>query len=207
MSRPKGSMNSRFRQDDSVPEGITLGPNGNIWFTESLGDKLGMINPTSLAITEHPLPTAGAEPDGIATGPGGNLWFTEYAGDQIGRSRPGPGGAFSEFTIPSVRHDGAHRDRGVGTGWRHLVYSRAGRTRLGGSNLAEADDHRTHAAVGWFRSPGNRGRAGWQRLVHGAGFREDRRRRAGYPRRGDGGSPTELNPGNGFGLTVAVEYA
>ena len=57
--------------------GITAGPDGNLWFTEHDADKIGMINPTTHAITEFPVPTANADPNGISAGPDGNLWFTE----------------------------------------------------------------------------------------------------------------------------------
>jgi virginiamycin B lyase len=43
---------------------------------------------TEGAITEFPLPTAGAQPAIIITGPDGNLWFSEFAGDRIGRITP-----------------------------------------------------------------------------------------------------------------------
>ena len=37
-----------------------------------------MINPTTHAITEFPIPTAARPwPNGITAGPDGNLWFTE----------------------------------------------------------------------------------------------------------------------------------
>src|SRR5215469_14436635 len=39
------------------PYGITAGPDGNLWFTEQAG-KIGMINPTTHAITEFPIPTS-----------------------------------------------------------------------------------------------------------------------------------------------------
>ena len=44
-----------------------------------------MINPTTHAVTEFPVPTAGSSPFGITTGPDGNLWFTENSANQIGR--------------------------------------------------------------------------------------------------------------------------
>src|SRR5947209_8706114 len=58
--------------------GITQGPDGNLWFTENSVGKIGMINPTTHAITEFPVPTAGATPQEITAGPDGNLWFTEF---------------------------------------------------------------------------------------------------------------------------------
>ena len=46
-----------------------------------------MINPTTHAITEFPVPTASAGPDGITAGPDGNLWFAEgsVTGSKIGQ--------------------------------------------------------------------------------------------------------------------------
>ncbi|MHB1536539.1 MAG: Vgb family protein, partial [Acidimicrobiales bacterium] len=64
--------------------GITAGPDGNLWFTENGGDKVGRITPAG-AITEYPLPTANSGPDGITAGPDGNVWFTENGGNNIGK--------------------------------------------------------------------------------------------------------------------------
>ncbi len=43
-----------------------------------------MINPTTHAITEFPIPYASSVPDGITAGPDGNLWFTDYGNASIG---------------------------------------------------------------------------------------------------------------------------
>jgi YD repeat-containing protein len=56
--------------------GIAAGPDGNAWFIEHLGNKVGKIN-TSGGVTTYPLP-AEAAPSSITSGPEGNLWFTEY---------------------------------------------------------------------------------------------------------------------------------
>ena len=78
------------------PSSITAGPDGNMWFTESGGDRVGRITPTG-TITEF---TAGisheSQPETITAGPDGNLWFTEVEGNRIGRITPG--GAVTEFT-------------------------------------------------------------------------------------------------------------
>ncbi len=60
----------------STPAGITAGPDGNLWFTELNGNKIGRITPAG-AISEFPIPTPGSGPFGITAGPDGNLWFTE----------------------------------------------------------------------------------------------------------------------------------
>ena len=60
-----------------------------------------MINPTTHAITEFPLPTADSSPAGITTGPDGNLWFTEWT-NQIGMINPTTD-AITEFPIPTAQ--------------------------------------------------------------------------------------------------------
>jgi virginiamycin B lyase len=80
----------------SGPASMTLGPDGNIWFAESLANKIGRITPAG-AITEFPIPTANSFPAGIAAGVDGNLWFNEADGNKIGRITPS--GAVTEFNI------------------------------------------------------------------------------------------------------------
>ena len=63
---------------NSQPHHIALGPDGNLWFTETNTDKLAKIT-TAGAITECPALTAGSQPVGIVTGPDSNLWFNEFA--------------------------------------------------------------------------------------------------------------------------------
>ncbi len=84
----------------SNPQGITAGPDGNLWFTEGFGNKIGRMTPAG-TVTEFAIPSAGAIPEGIVTGPDGNLWFTEGAAavNKIGRMTPS--GTFAEFPIPS----------------------------------------------------------------------------------------------------------
>jgi streptogramin lyase len=81
----------------SFPIGVTSGPDGNVWFTEQDGDKIGRITPAG-TITEFSLPTSGSSPVNITAGPDGNLWFTEYAGNGIGRITTA--GVVSEFPLP-----------------------------------------------------------------------------------------------------------
>src|SRR5689334_17234101 len=54
----------------SSPDGITAGPDGNIWFTEKIGDKIGRITPQG-TVTEFSLPTANSLPSGITAGSDG----------------------------------------------------------------------------------------------------------------------------------------
>ena len=64
---------------------ITSGPDGNLWFTEAVGNRIARIT-TNGVVTEFSNGISnGAEPYGITAGPDGNLWFTEPSADQIGR--------------------------------------------------------------------------------------------------------------------------
>ena len=55
------SAGSRSRPRNSLPDGITTGPDGNLWFTEFAASKIGRITPTG-TITEFPIPTAEQRP-------------------------------------------------------------------------------------------------------------------------------------------------
>ena len=78
--------------------GITAGPDGNLWFADAGANKIGMINPTTKAISEFTVPTANAGLYGVATGPDGNIWFTEWRAGKIGMINPTTH-AISEFTV------------------------------------------------------------------------------------------------------------
>ena len=75
---------------NSQPAGITVGPDGALWFTEENGHKIGRIT-TDGAITEYQIPTVPSAPGEITAGPDGNLWFTEFGANppKVGRLTPG----------------------------------------------------------------------------------------------------------------------
>ncbi|HEY8772990.1 MAG TPA: HYR domain-containing protein [Gaiellaceae bacterium] len=77
--------------------GIAAGPDGNLWFTEYAGSRIGRIT-TAGAVTEYSAGiTAGSSPYGIAAGPDDNLWFTEFIGDRIGKITTA--GAVTEYSL------------------------------------------------------------------------------------------------------------
>jgi virginiamycin B lyase len=80
----------------SQPNGITLGPDSAIWFTEHLANKIGRVD-SSGVFTEFAIPTANSRPVAIVTGPDGNLWFTENA-DKVGKVTTA--GVFTEYQMP-----------------------------------------------------------------------------------------------------------
>jgi len=84
----------------SSANAITAGPDGNLWFTDSGANKIGMINPTTHAISEFTIPTANSGLYGITAGPDGNLWFTEWKAGKVGMINPTTD-AISEFPLPA----------------------------------------------------------------------------------------------------------
>jgi virginiamycin B lyase len=66
---------------NSMPWGITKGPDGALWFAG--GNIIGRITAAGV-ITEFPLSILSGS-TGIATGPDGALWFTDPGANQIGR--------------------------------------------------------------------------------------------------------------------------
>lgn len=78
---------------------ITLGPDGNLWFTPNDdSNMIGRISPDG-TITDFSLPTYNSHPLDITSGPDGNLWFTESTVNKIGRVTPS--GIFAEFAVPT----------------------------------------------------------------------------------------------------------
>jgi streptogramin lyase len=109
----------------STPREILVGPDGNLWFTDSTPDTaispmIGRVTPQG-SITEFPTGLAAALGiGGLAVGPDGNLWFTqsfdlphgdEEPGGLIGRLSPSGsvtsfGGEPGAFAAPVAGADG-----------------------------------------------------------------------------------------------------
>lgn len=69
----------------SAPIDIKVGPDGNLYFSEVLGNKIGEIDPTTHQITEYPLPQAACIPYAVNGGPGEDVWFTALGCNSIGK--------------------------------------------------------------------------------------------------------------------------
>ena len=82
----------------STAGGFTVGPDGNLWFTDVGASAVGRMTPAG-DVTEFPTPTADSSPDGIVKGADGSLWFTEFNADKIGKITTS--GVITEFAIPT----------------------------------------------------------------------------------------------------------
>lgn len=86
--------------DPINPLGITTGPDGALWFTESGVNRIGRVT-TSGKVVEYDVPTPDSTPVYITTGSDGALWFTENSGNKIGRVTTA--GAFLEYAVPTTK--------------------------------------------------------------------------------------------------------
>lgn len=120
----------------SQPTGITVGPDGALWFTEENGHKIARIT-TDGQITEFPISNPSA-PGEITAGPPGDrsVWFTEFGANppKVGRI-PVDGGPPQEFALP----DGFYGPDGITAGPDGAIWftlnsaGRIGRITLDGS--------------------------------------------------------------------------
>jgi streptogramin lyase len=92
-----------FGTDLILLDGITAGPDGNVWFTDTDARAIGSITPSgsfSEFVQDHTFPNVYFV-QGIATGADGNLWFgglLDANGPRIGQVTPD--GTVTRFSIP-----------------------------------------------------------------------------------------------------------
>jgi streptogramin lyase len=123
-------VSSQF--DAPASDGIALGPDGAMWFTDLQVDRIGRIDTTG-GVTLFSLPARRSFPKGIALGPDGNLWFTEVGTPaRIGRITTA--GALTEFALPNP----GSRPYGIASGpdgnlwFTELLTNRIGRITTSG---------------------------------------------------------------------------
>lgn len=89
------------QQKGSWPRGITANLDGNLWFAEMAGNKIGRITPKG-EFKEYLIPTADAMAYGIVNDLDGKIWFTESGAGKIGRLDPATG-ELREFPLPNPK--------------------------------------------------------------------------------------------------------
>jgi streptogramin lyase len=95
----------------SNPGAITVGPDGNLWFTEVTAttngpiSKIGRITPSG-TISDIPSSTLHGNLSSITVGPDGNIWFIDGGLSQGGKiGRITPTGTITEFPLPASNSD------------------------------------------------------------------------------------------------------
>src|SRR5262249_59385224 len=81
---------------NSRPEGITRGPDGNLWFIETSANRIGRITPAGVVTEFSAGMTPNSQPQEITARPDGNLWVTEVTSSRIRRIPPA--GAITPFS-------------------------------------------------------------------------------------------------------------
>jgi virginiamycin B lyase len=92
-----GSVTSFPIPSSSDTAGITTGPDGALWFTETFANNIGRIT-TGGSVTEYPIPTPNSGVGEITAGADGALWFVESTANKIGRVTVT--GNITEYTLP-----------------------------------------------------------------------------------------------------------
>jgi streptogramin lyase len=112
---------------NSSPDAITVGPDGNLWFTEPNKSMVGKIT-TSGGLTEYAIPidnSLGAVPPAITAGPGGDVWFTEPTKSIVARMTTS--GKVTEFSLPNAGYEPTDIAAGPdGNLWVTEAWSRSG---------------------------------------------------------------------------------
>jgi virginiamycin B lyase len=82
------------------PHDPAVGPDGALWFTEQMANKLGRLDPKTGTMQEYPLPTdKNSGPHGLVADKEGNIWFTANFGGYIGKLDPRTG-KVTEYKMP-----------------------------------------------------------------------------------------------------------
>ena len=101
-ARADGEISAFASPEVFSPGGITAGPDGALWFTNTWIDSIGRMTTAGVVTNLYTDPSI-TRPTGITSGPDGAVWFTNFASvDRITTS-----GAISSFTDPSIHCAGA----------------------------------------------------------------------------------------------------
>ena len=89
------------------PHDPALAPDGSLWFTEQLQNKLGRLDPASGAFKEYVLKIEDSGPHGLVADVNGNIWFTGNGKGYIGKLDP-KSGDVTEYKMPDAKAEDPH---------------------------------------------------------------------------------------------------
>jgi len=70
---------------NSFPYGITSGPDGNLWYTDTNARSIGRMSTAGVPVEfSFPINPSTQSPSAITTGPDGNIWFTGIGANATG---------------------------------------------------------------------------------------------------------------------------
>jgi virginiamycin B lyase len=89
------------------PHDPAVGPDGALWFTEQMTNKIGRLDPKSGAFKEYALKVEDSGPHGLVADREGNIWFTGNFKGYIGKLDPRTG-TVTEYKIPDPKGEDPH---------------------------------------------------------------------------------------------------
>ena len=102
MDHRQGAV-STANESFSAPDGIAVGPDGKIWYTDYWG-VVGTLTNLLQTATVVKYPTPGFNPSRIIAGPDGNLWVTLQGTDQIHEAvgKMSTSGVMTTYAVPTT---------------------------------------------------------------------------------------------------------
>src|ERR1700687_522238 len=89
------------------PHDPAMAPDGSLWFTEQLQNKLGRLDPASGAFKEYVLKIEDSGPHGLVADSNGNIWFTGNGKGYIGKLDPKSGNV-TAYKMPDAKAEDPH---------------------------------------------------------------------------------------------------
>jgi len=89
------------------PHDPAVAPDGSLWFTEQLQNKLGRLDPESGTFKEYALKIEDSGPHGLVADADGNIWFTGNAKGYIGKLDPKTGDV-KVYKMPDAKAEDPH---------------------------------------------------------------------------------------------------
>lgn len=73
------------------PHDPAVAPDGSLWVTEQMANKLGRLDPATGTFKEYPLKTPDSGPHGLVADKDGNIWFAAIFAGYVGKLNPATG--------------------------------------------------------------------------------------------------------------------
>src|ERR1700676_5757338 len=89
------------------PHDPAVAPDGSLWFTEQLQNKLGRLDPASGTFKEYALKIEDSGPHGLVADSNGNIWFTGNGKGYIGKLDPKTGDV-RVYKMPDAKAEDPH---------------------------------------------------------------------------------------------------
>lgn len=92
---------------NSRPHDPAFAPDGSLWYTGQLANKLGRLDPRTGEIREYTLKTSNSGPHGLVADRNGNIWYTANSAAHIGKLNPETG-EITEYPMPNPQARDPH---------------------------------------------------------------------------------------------------